>query len=65
MLAVKPTKDDMRSIVERLEAGQVKATIDRTYPLAETRAAICRLGEGVSQGKLVIDVSPRTPGVRR
>jgi NADPH:quinone reductase-like Zn-dependent oxidoreductase len=39
-----------------IEAGQVSAIIDRTYPLAEVRDAIRHLEAGDVRGKIVITI---------
>jgi len=54
MLAVVPSKNDMHAIVELVETGVVKAVIERTYAISDTPSAIQHLGQGLSQGKLVI-----------
>ena len=59
MLAVTPSKDNLQSTVELMKNGKVRATIERSYPLADTAAAIECLGQGLSQGKLVITVPAR------
>ncbi|MCU1615417.1 MAG: Alcohol dehydrogenase zinc-binding domain protein [Frankiales bacterium] len=58
---------DLRALAEIIEAGKVTPAIDRTYPLAETAAAIRRLLDGRTRGKLVVSVSAAdmpTPGSR-
>jgi len=47
---------DLLTLVGLIEAGKVTPVIDRTYPLAETAAAIRYLEEGHSRGKVVITV---------
>lgn len=56
MLAVRPNKDDLVSLLELIENGAVKPIIDRRYSLAQVPEAIRYLGEGHSKGKLVITV---------
>jgi NADPH:quinone reductase-like Zn-dependent oxidoreductase len=48
---------DLTALSELIEAGQVTPAIDRTYPLAETAAAIRHLLDGRARGKLVVSVS--------
>jgi NADPH:quinone reductase-like Zn-dependent oxidoreductase len=51
-----PNEDDLATLKELAEAGQVTPVIDRTYPLDETPEAIGHVGEGHSQGKTIITV---------
>lgn len=37
-----------------IEAGKLRPAIDRTCPLAEAREAVCYLGSGQAQAKVVI-----------
>lgn len=54
VLAVRFNKDDLFTIIELLESGDVAATIDRQYPLEEAAKALRYLGAGHSKGKVVI-----------
>jgi NADPH:quinone reductase-like Zn-dependent oxidoreductase len=54
-----PNKEDLATLKELIEAGQVTPVIDRTYPLSETPEAIGHVGEGHAQGKVVITVEHR------
>ncbi len=56
ILAVKPSLKDMVYITELYEAGKVVPVIDRRYPLSEVPEALRYLGEGRTQGKVVITV---------
>ncbi len=56
MLASKENAADLAVLKELIESGQVKAAIDRTYPLSETAAAIQHLHNGRARGKVVITV---------
>jgi NADPH:quinone reductase-like Zn-dependent oxidoreductase len=56
ILAVKPSLKDMVYITELYEAGKVVPVIDRRYPLSEVPEALRYLGEGRTQGKVVISV---------
>jgi NADPH:quinone reductase-like Zn-dependent oxidoreductase len=49
---------DLTALRELIEAGAVPPAIDRTYPLAETGAAIRRLLDGQARGKVVVSISP-------
>jgi NADPH:quinone reductase-like Zn-dependent oxidoreductase len=51
-----PNKEDLATLKDLVEAGQVTPVIDRTYPLSETPEAIGHVGEGHAQGKVVITV---------
>jgi NADPH:quinone reductase-like Zn-dependent oxidoreductase len=50
----KITKEDLVFLQGLLEAGTVKAVIDRRYALSETAEALAYLGEGHARGKIVI-----------
>lgn len=56
MLAIKPNKQDLRTLVELVETGRITPAIDRRYPLAQVPAAIRYLADGHSKGKLVITI---------
>jgi NADPH:quinone reductase-like Zn-dependent oxidoreductase len=51
---------DLTALTELIEAGTVVPAIDRTYPLAETAAAVRHLLDGQARGKFVVSVSPRS-----
>jgi NADPH:quinone reductase-like Zn-dependent oxidoreductase len=48
--------EDLIVLKELTEAGKVTPVIDKTYPLSETPEAIGYVGEGHTQGKVVITV---------
>jgi NADPH:quinone reductase-like Zn-dependent oxidoreductase len=56
MLASTENSGDLDALRELIEAGQVVPAIDRTYPLAETAAAIAYVQDGHARGKVVITV---------
>ena len=56
MLASKPRQDDLQTLRELLEAGEVTPLIDRTFPLREVPEAIRYLLQGHGRGKVVITV---------
>src|SRR5215204_404621 len=56
ILAVKPNLKDIVYITELYEAGKVVPVIDRRYQLSEVPEALRYLGEGRTQGKVVITV---------
>jgi NADPH:quinone reductase-like Zn-dependent oxidoreductase len=49
-------QENLRTLAELIDAGQVTPIIDRTYPLAEAADAVRYLAEGHSTGKVVIAV---------
>lgn len=54
VLAVKEGPEHFRPLAELCAAGDVGIHIDRTFTLEETAAALARVGEGRSLGKVVI-----------
>jgi NADPH:quinone reductase-like Zn-dependent oxidoreductase len=54
MLASKERPEDLQTLRELLEAGQVTPRIGRTYPLGEVPEAMRALEAGHTRGKLVI-----------
>jgi NADPH:quinone reductase-like Zn-dependent oxidoreductase len=46
--------DDLVTLSEMLGSGAIVPVIERTWPLAETAAALRQLGEGHARGKLVV-----------
>ena len=50
------SSDDLRALVEFVDAGTLVPVIDRQYPLAEAAAAITRITEGHARGKVVLAV---------
>jgi NADPH:quinone reductase-like Zn-dependent oxidoreductase len=55
-------KKDVIFLTELIEAGEVRAVIDRRYPLSEVPAALRYLEAGHAQGKIVItDAAPAAP----
>lgn len=53
---MKPNGPDMQFLAELLDAGKLKAVIDRRYSLAQVPEAIRYLEEGHARGKVVITV---------
>lgn len=47
---------DLTALVELVEAGKVIPAVDRTFPLAETPAALRYLRAGQARGKVVVEV---------
>lgn len=56
MMIVIPRRADLKDLSAFLESGQVTPVIDRTYPLPEAPAALRRLEEGKTRGKVVVTV---------
>lgn len=50
----KPNAADLLELKRLAEAGQLRPAIDRTYPLAETAAALHHIESGHARGKVVI-----------
>jgi NADPH:quinone reductase-like Zn-dependent oxidoreductase len=53
---------DLAALVELVDAGKITPVIDRTYPLAETAAALRHVGTGRARGTVVITVAAPAPG---
>lgn len=49
-------KQDLVDLTELIEAGKLRPVIDRTFPLAETAAAMEYIGHGHASGKTVIKI---------
>jgi len=56
VLMVRPNRDDMRRAGEMVDAGELRTTVERTYPLGGLPEALRHLGEGRALGKLVIEM---------
>jgi NADPH:quinone reductase-like Zn-dependent oxidoreductase len=54
MFLSKTTKEDLTSLADLVDAGDVAPAIDRTYPLSEAAAALSHVGERHTRGKTVI-----------
>ena len=52
----KPNRADLATLRELIEDGKVHPPVDRVYPLAEVADALEAMGEGHTQGKLVVRV---------
>jgi NADPH:quinone reductase-like Zn-dependent oxidoreductase len=50
----KPNQEDLLLVKNLLEAGRIKPSIDRRYPLSDTVQALLALEEGHARGKLAI-----------
>ena len=56
MLSVHVTTEDLEHLSELIQAGKVRAQIDRRYPFAEIPEAIAYLEQGHARGKVVATV---------
>ena len=60
-LVTKPSSADLDELTRLVEGGQLTPVVERTYPLADTAAAIRYLETGRVRGKLALSVPPLTP----
>jgi NADPH:quinone reductase-like Zn-dependent oxidoreductase len=52
----KPNRPNLATLRELIEEGKVRAPVDRVYPLDELADALEAMGEGHTQGKLVVRI---------
>jgi NADPH:quinone reductase-like Zn-dependent oxidoreductase len=52
----KPNRDDLATLRDLIEAGQVKPVIERRYELAQIAEAMRGMGEGHARAKIVVTV---------
>jgi NADPH:quinone reductase-like Zn-dependent oxidoreductase len=52
----KPNRPNLATLRELIEDGMVRAPVDRVYPLDEVADALEAMGEGHTQGKLVVRI---------
>jgi NADPH:quinone reductase-like Zn-dependent oxidoreductase len=57
LLIVRPSKQHLVRLAEMVVNGDLRTSIDRTYPLGELPQALRHLGEGRARGKLVMDIA--------
>jgi len=55
--AAKPNADDLTTLAELIDAGDVRPVIEHTYGFAQVADALARQGEGHARGKSVINVA--------
>jgi NADPH:quinone reductase-like Zn-dependent oxidoreductase len=53
---VRPNRQDLQLLAQRIEGGEISPVIDRTFSLAEVPEAIRHLEEGQARGKSVVVV---------
>jgi NADPH:quinone reductase-like Zn-dependent oxidoreductase len=56
-LETKPSREDLASVAELIEAGQVVPAIDRCYPLEEVPEAFRYIEAGHARSKVVIGIA--------
>jgi NADPH:quinone reductase-like Zn-dependent oxidoreductase len=56
MFSTQRNHDDLAAIGRLIESGKLRSVIDRTYPLAQTAAAIAYVEAGHARGKVVVTV---------
>jgi NADPH:quinone reductase-like Zn-dependent oxidoreductase len=52
----KPNRANLATLRDLIEDGEVRPVVDRVYPLAQVAEALETMGEGHTQGKLVVRV---------
>jgi NADPH:quinone reductase-like Zn-dependent oxidoreductase len=52
----KPNRDDLATLRDLIEAGQVKPVIEQRYELAQIAEAIRGMSEGHARAKIVVTV---------
>jgi NADPH:quinone reductase-like Zn-dependent oxidoreductase len=52
----KPNRANLATLCELIEDGKVQPAVDRVYPLADVADALEAMGEGHTQGKLVVRI---------
>ena len=56
-----PNPEDLITLRDLAEAGEIKPVIDKTYLLSDTPDAVATIGDGHSQGKTIITVEHASP----
>jgi NADPH:quinone reductase-like Zn-dependent oxidoreductase len=51
-----PNHDDLVIVKDLIESGKLKPVIDRTYPLAQTAAALAYIESGHARGKVIVTI---------
>ena len=52
-----PNRDDLQTLADLMETGEVTPVIDRCYPFAQAAEAIRYLESGHARGKVVVTLS--------
>jgi NADPH:quinone reductase-like Zn-dependent oxidoreductase len=55
-LVSRENAEDLAALIDLVAAGEVRPVVERSFPLAETAAAIDHVAEGRARGKVVIEV---------
>jgi NADPH:quinone reductase-like Zn-dependent oxidoreductase len=55
---VEPNREQLREIARLLDGGQLRASVEAVFPLAEVRQAYARAQHGGMRGKIVLQVVP-------
>jgi NADPH:quinone reductase-like Zn-dependent oxidoreductase len=56
MLMARMRKDDLATLAQLMEAGEMRPVIDRTWPLNQVAQAIRYSESGRARGKIVINI---------
>jgi NADPH:quinone reductase-like Zn-dependent oxidoreductase len=59
LVMVRPNAADMEWLRERIEAGEVRVVIDRSYPLEKIREAFAYSETGKARGKVVVTMGQK------
>ncbi len=54
LLMHRPRVEDLNRMTDLVKSGKIKPVIDEVFPLRETAAAIQKLGDGRSKGKVIV-----------
>ena len=52
----KPNRDDLATLRDLIESGEVKPVIEQRYELAQIAEAMCSMSEGHARAKIVVTV---------
>lgn len=56
-LFMHPSGEDLATLAKQIDAGRLKVTLDRAFPLAETAAAMAYLESGRAKGKVIVTMA--------
>jgi len=57
MMSMQATTENLKKLAELIDAGKLKTTIGKTYPLAQAREAWTEIMSGHTRGKIVLEVA--------